>query len=66
MVWTSHGQCNLSSLRHDIPHSSGVGRFIIFWDGELQKLADKGGIGILINIAILVALLILRWPSLGF
>jgi fatty acid desaturase len=40
--------------------------FILFWDGELQKLADKGGIGLLINIAILVALLILRWPSLGF
>jgi len=34
--------------------------FILFWDGELQKLADKGVIGILINIAILVALLILR------
>ena len=40
--------------------------FILFWDGEPQKLAEKGGIGILINIAILVALLILRWPSLGF
>jgi len=39
---------------------------VLFWDGELQKLADKGGIGLLINIAILVALLILRWPSLGF
>jgi hypothetical protein len=33
--------------------------FILFWDGELQKLADKGGIGLLINIAIVVALLIL-------
>lgn len=37
--------------------------FIILWDGEMQKLADKGGSGILINIAILAALL--RWPSLG-
>jgi hypothetical protein len=39
---------------------------ILFWDGELQNLDDKGLIGLLINIAILVALLILRWPSLGF
>ena len=39
---------------------------ILFWDGEMQKLDDKGGIGLLINIAILVAVLILRWPSLGF
>ena len=38
----------------------------LFWDGGIQKLANKGGIGFLINLAILVALLILRWPSLGF
>jgi len=38
----------------------------LFWDAEMQMLADKGLIGLLINIAILVALLILRWPSLGF
>jgi hypothetical protein len=40
--------------------------FILFWDGGMQKLDDKGGIGLLINIAILVALLMLRWPSFGF
>jgi hypothetical protein len=39
---------------------------ILFWDGVVQKLDDKGLIGLLINIAILVALLILRWPSAGF
>jgi hypothetical protein len=39
---------------------------ILFWDGKMQKLADKGGIGLLINIAVLVAVLILRWPPLGF
>ena len=39
---------------------------ILFWDEELHKLDDKGGIALLINIAILVALLVLRWPSLGF
>lgn len=39
---------------------------LLLWDGRMQKLADKGLIALLINIAILVALLILRWPSLGF
>lgn len=34
--------------------------FILFWDGELQKLDDKGGIGLLINIAILIAVLITK------
>jgi hypothetical protein len=40
--------------------------FVLFWDGELRKLADKGGIGLLINIAILVAILILQWPAFEF
>ena len=39
---------------------------LLFWDGEMQMLDDKGGIGLLINLAILVALLVLRWPDLGF
>jgi hypothetical protein len=39
---------------------------ILFWDGQLQRMNDKGLIGLLINIAILVALLVLRWPSVGF
>jgi hypothetical protein len=39
---------------------------ILFWDGKMQRLDDHGLIGFLINIAILVALLILRWPSAGF
>jgi hypothetical protein len=43
-----------------------AGIIILFWDGAMQMLDDKGGIGLLINLAILVALLILRWPSLGF
>jgi hypothetical protein len=40
--------------------------FILFWDGKMQKLHDKGAIGLLINIAILVAVLILRWPNFEF
>jgi len=40
--------------------------FVLFWDGQLQALANKGLFGILINLAILVALLAFRWPRLGF
>ncbi len=31
---------------------------ILFWDGKIQKLDDKGGVGLLINIAIMVVLLL--------
>ena len=37
--------------------------FIAFWDGQLRNLDDKGGIGILINIAILIALHVLNWSD---
>ena len=37
--------------------------FILFWDGIAQSLDDKGGVGLMINVAILVAVLILRWPD---
>jgi hypothetical protein len=36
------------------------------WDRGMQKLPDKGAIGLLINIAILVAVLNLRWPGFEF
>ena len=35
--------------------------FILFWDGSTQHLDNKGAIGILINAAILVSMLLLRW-----
>jgi hypothetical protein len=40
--------------------------YILFWDGKMRRLDDQGGIGILINIAILVAVLILNWPDFEF
>jgi hypothetical protein len=40
--------------------------FVLFWNGRMQKLSNQGLIAILINIAILVAVLILRWPDFGF
>ena len=39
--------------------------YVLFWDGALQKLHDKGAIGILINVAILAAVLVFRWPNFG-
>jgi len=40
--------------------------YILFWDGRMKKLDDQGGIGLLIDIAILLAVLILRWPDFKF
>lgn len=37
--------------------------FFLSWDGKLQALPDKGGAGILIDLAIMVAVLLLKWPS---
>ena len=39
---------------------------VLFWDGGLQNLDDKGAIGFLINIAILIAVLAFEWPDFGF
>ena len=32
--------------------------FILFWDEKMQKLHDKGGIGVLINIGLVIAVLL--------
>jgi hypothetical protein len=40
--------------------------FVLFWDGRRQKLADQGAIALLINLAVLVAVLGWRWPDFGF
>lgn len=40
--------------------------YILFWDGAWQNLDDKGAIGLLINIVILTAVLIFRWPGFEF
>jgi hypothetical protein len=36
--------------------------FIFFWDGKLRKLDDQGGIAILINLALLLAALVVQLP----
>ena len=36
--------------------------FFILWNGKFQALDDQGGVGILINLAILVAIWAFNWP----
>jgi len=40
--------------------------FVLSWDAGWSHLDNKGGVGILINLAILVALLIFQWPKFEF
>jgi hypothetical protein len=35
--------------------------FILFWDGRFQALDAQGGVGILIDLAILFVILTLKW-----
>lgn len=37
--------------------------YLFFWDGTLQNLDNQGAVAILINVAILAAVLIFRWPE---
>ena len=36
---------------------------LLFWDGKMQKLADQGLVALIINAAIVAAVLIPQWPS---
>jgi hypothetical protein len=36
--------------------------YLLLWNGKAQNLGGQGAIGILINVAILVAALMFRWP----
>jgi hypothetical protein len=35
---------------------------LLFWDGGVQMIVEKGLVGLLINLALLVALLVFRSP----
>lgn len=39
--------------------------YLLTWDGKLRGLDNQGGIGILINLAILAAVLVFDWPAIG-
>ena len=36
--------------------------YILFWNGRWKNLDGVGGVGLLIDIAILVTILVFRWP----
>jgi len=36
--------------------------YFVFWNGKFQALDDQGGLGILINLTILIVVLIFHWP----
>jgi len=36
--------------------------FLLLWDGQFQRLDDNGGVGLLINLAIMALLLVVQWP----
>jgi len=37
--------------------------YILFWNGRMQNLDGQGIVGLLINLAILLMVLIVRWPQ---
>jgi hypothetical protein len=37
--------------------------YILFWNGRMQNLDGQGLVGILIDMAILLAVLVFRWPA---
>jgi len=40
--------------------------YLLLWNGKIQGLDNQGLIGVLINIAILAAILVFKWPKLEF
>lgn len=39
---------------------------LLFWDGQMQLLVEKGLLGLVINLILLFALLVLKWPVATF
>jgi hypothetical protein len=42
--------------------ASSIG-LILFWDGSLEDIVSKGLIGLAINIGLLIALLVFKFPA---
>lgn len=40
--------------------------YILLWNGRFQQLDNQGGIGLLIDIGILVSVLLFKWPQFDF
>ena len=37
--------------------------YVLLWNGTLERLDNQGGVGILINLIILVSVLVFHWPN---
>jgi hypothetical protein len=37
--------------------------YVLLWNGKMQRLDNQGWVGILINVALLVLVLGVKWPS---
>ncbi len=37
--------------------------FLLMWNGKFQAVDDQGGIGLLINLALLGIIFLLKWPA---
>ena len=37
--------------------------YFIMWNGQFHRLPDQGGVGILLNVAVLVLILVFKWPA---
>jgi hypothetical protein len=40
--------------------------FALFWDGRTEHLSEKGAVGMLIDLAILIALVIVPWRQFTY
>ena len=40
--------------------------YALLWNGKMQQLSNQGWVGVLINVALLVAVLVLEWPDFAF
>jgi hypothetical protein len=40
--------------------------FILLWNGRMQQLPNQGAVGLLIDVAIILLVLVLRWPQLSY
>ncbi len=38
--------------------------YLLLWNGSIRNLDGQGAVGILIDIAILVSVVVLKWPSM--
>ncbi|MCA9946984.1 MAG: hypothetical protein H6656_17700 [Ardenticatenaceae bacterium] len=38
--------------------------YLVVWDGSGKNLDDKGAVGLLINVALVTAVLIFNWPQI--